>query len=106
MLKPFQTGFWRKAYIPALLAAFWIVAGPVCATETLLQDLRWGEAQSEFKVYGRGGEPCDRCGTPIDKIRVAGRGTWYCPNCQRREGAQAARSSSSRPSRSRRQSSV
>ncbi len=41
-----------------------------------------GEMQHEFKVYGRGGEPCDRCGTPIDKIRVAGRGTWYCPTCQ------------------------
>ena len=41
-----------------------------------------GEMQHEFKVYGRGGDPCDRCGTPIDKIRVAGRGTWYCPNCQ------------------------
>ena len=41
-----------------------------------------GEMQHEFKVYGRAGEPCDRCGTPIDKIRVAGRGTWYCPNCQ------------------------
>jgi len=65
-----------------------------------------GEAQREFKVYGRGGEPCDRCGTPIDKIRVAGRGTWYCPSCQRPAGAQAARSSSSRPSRSRRHSSV
>jgi formamidopyrimidine-DNA glycosylase len=42
-----------------------------------------GSMQDEFKVYGRGGEPCERCGTPIDKIRVAGRGTWYCPNCQR-----------------------
>ena len=42
-----------------------------------------GSMQHEFKVYGRGGEPCDRCGTPIDKIRVAGRGTWYCPACQR-----------------------
>jgi len=41
-----------------------------------------GSMQHEFKVYGRGGEPCDRCGTPIDKIRVAGRGTWYCPSCQ------------------------
>jgi formamidopyrimidine-DNA glycosylase len=41
-----------------------------------------GSMQHEFKVYGRGGEPCDRCGTPIDKIRVAGRGTWYCPACQ------------------------
>jgi formamidopyrimidine-DNA glycosylase len=41
-----------------------------------------GEMQHEFKAYGRGGEPCERCGTPIDKIRVAGRGTWYCPTCQ------------------------
>ena len=41
-----------------------------------------GTMQHEFKVYGRGGEPCERCGTPIDKIRVAGRGTWYCPSCQ------------------------
>ncbi|HEY3961977.1 MAG TPA: bifunctional DNA-formamidopyrimidine glycosylase/DNA-(apurinic or apyrimidinic site) lyase [Gaiellaceae bacterium] len=41
-----------------------------------------GSMQEEFKVYGRGGEPCERCGTPIDKIRVAGRGTWYCPHCQ------------------------
>jgi formamidopyrimidine-DNA glycosylase len=39
--------------------------------------------QHEFKVYGREGEPCDRCGTPIEKIRAAGRGTWYCPGCQR-----------------------
>ena len=43
-----------------------------------------GEMQHEFKVYGRGGQPCDRCGTPIEKIRAAGRGTWYCPGCQRR----------------------
>jgi formamidopyrimidine-DNA glycosylase len=43
-----------------------------------------GRMQHEFKVYGRGGEPCDRCGTPIEKIRAAGRGSWYCPTCQRR----------------------
>jgi len=42
-----------------------------------------GRMQDEFKVYGREGEPCDRCGTPIEKIRAAGRGTWYCPRCQR-----------------------
>jgi formamidopyrimidine-DNA glycosylase len=41
-----------------------------------------GSMQDEFKVYGRDGEPCDRCGTAIEKIRVAGRGTWYCPHCQ------------------------
>jgi formamidopyrimidine-DNA glycosylase len=42
-----------------------------------------GRMQEEFRVYGREGEPCDRCGTPIEKIRAAGRGTWYCPSCQR-----------------------
>jgi formamidopyrimidine-DNA glycosylase len=42
-----------------------------------------GRMQDEFKVYGREGEPCERCGTPIEKIRAAGRGTWYCPSCQR-----------------------
>ena len=41
-----------------------------------------GRMQHEFKVYGRDGEPCPRCGTPIEKTRVAGRGTWYCPSCQ------------------------
>jgi formamidopyrimidine-DNA glycosylase len=41
-----------------------------------------GSMQAEFKVYGRTGEPCPRCRTPIEKTRVAGRGTWYCPTCQ------------------------
>jgi formamidopyrimidine-DNA glycosylase len=44
-----------------------------------------GRMQHEFKVYGREGEPCDRCGTPIEKTRAGGRGTWYCPSCQPRE---------------------
>ena len=48
-------------------------------------DGRRGRMQHEFKVYGRGGEPCDHCGTPIEKTRVAGRGTWYCPRCQARD---------------------
>jgi formamidopyrimidine-DNA glycosylase len=42
-----------------------------------------GRMQLEFKVYGRGGEPCPRCGAPIEKLRVGGRGTWFCPVCQR-----------------------
>jgi formamidopyrimidine-DNA glycosylase len=65
-----------------------------------------GRMQDRFRVYGRAGRPCTRCGTPIDKIRAGGRGTWYCPSCQRLEPVQAASRSSRRPSRSRRQSSV
>jgi formamidopyrimidine-DNA glycosylase len=72
-----------------------------------LPDGSSGRAQERFKVYGRVGLPCERCGTPIDKIRVAGRGTWYCPTCQVfRDAGYAASRSSSRPSRSRRHSSV
>lgn len=42
-----------------------------------------GRMQHEFKVYGRGDEPCRRCRTPIEKTRLGGRGTWFCPHCQR-----------------------
>lgn len=34
-------------------------------------------------VHGREGEPCFVCGTPIEKTRVGGRGTYFCPRCQR-----------------------
>jgi formamidopyrimidine-DNA glycosylase len=71
-----------------------------------LPDGSSGTAQDKFKVYGRAGHPCERCGTPIDKIRAGGRGTWYCPSCQVYRPAYAASSSASRPSRSRRHSSV
>jgi formamidopyrimidine-DNA glycosylase len=41
-----------------------------------------GSMQDEFRVYGRDGLPCRRCGTTIAKVRVGGRGTWFCPRCQ------------------------
>jgi formamidopyrimidine-DNA glycosylase len=71
-----------------------------------LPDGSGGSMQDEFLVYGRRGEPCDRCGTEIARTQVAGRTTWFCPTCQPEQPVHAARSSSSRPSRSSRQSSV
>ena len=41
-----------------------------------------GEFQNELQVYGRVGEPCLRCGHPLEKMKVAQRGTTYCPVCQ------------------------
>ena len=41
-----------------------------------------GSYQEHFKVYGRAGQPCLRCGTPIERIEVGGRGTFFCPKCQ------------------------
>ncbi|HIU18057.1 MAG TPA: bifunctional DNA-formamidopyrimidine glycosylase/DNA-(apurinic or apyrimidinic site) lyase [Candidatus Avidesulfovibrio excrementigallinarum] len=42
-----------------------------------------GAFQNAFRVYGRGGKPCVICGTPLEKGRVAGRTTVWCPHCQR-----------------------
>jgi formamidopyrimidine-DNA glycosylase len=43
-----------------------------------------GSFQDRFLVHRREGEPCPRCGTPIRKLRAAGRGTYVCERCQRR----------------------
>jgi formamidopyrimidine-DNA glycosylase len=40
-------------------------------------------AENVFAVYRRAGEPCPRCGTPLAREVVAGRGTYLCPSCQR-----------------------
>ncbi|MCI1590155.1 DNA-formamidopyrimidine glycosylase [Heyndrickxia oleronia] len=42
-----------------------------------------GMFQLQLLAYGRKGEECKRCGTPIEKIVTAGRGTHFCPNCQK-----------------------
>ncbi len=44
-----------------------------------------GEFQESHKVYGREGEPCARCGRPLRRKVVAGRGTHFCPRCQRKK---------------------
>lgn len=42
-----------------------------------------GMFQLELYAYGRKGEECKRCGTLLEKTTVGGRGTHYCPNCQK-----------------------
>ncbi len=41
-----------------------------------------GWMQRQLRVYGRAGEPCRICGTPIEALRVTQRGTHVCPRCQ------------------------
>lgn len=41
-----------------------------------------GYFQHHFNVYGRAGKPCNRCGISIESQIVAGRNTFYCPQCQ------------------------
>ena len=41
-----------------------------------------GRVQESLQVYGRAGAPCPRCGTPIQRLRLAGRSAHFCPRCQ------------------------
>jgi formamidopyrimidine-DNA glycosylase len=41
-----------------------------------------GLFETKLRAYGRTGQPCVRCRTPIKRIVVGGRSTHYCPNCQ------------------------
>ncbi len=42
-----------------------------------------GHFQREAMVYGREGQPCRLCGTPIKSLRQGQRSTFYCPSCQK-----------------------
>jgi formamidopyrimidine-DNA glycosylase len=56
---------------------------------TTLRDYRTvagepGENQHALDCYGRAGEPCRRCGTPLSRLVVGARGTTFCTHCQLR----------------------
>jgi len=42
-----------------------------------------GYFQQNYSVYGRSGEPCRRCGSPIRQIRQGQRSSFYCGYCQK-----------------------
>ncbi|MGB8252792.1 MAG: bifunctional DNA-formamidopyrimidine glycosylase/DNA-(apurinic or apyrimidinic site) lyase [Anaerolineaceae bacterium] len=44
---------------------------------------RGGEFQNHFRVYGREGQPCPECGTPITRLVIGQRGTHVCETCQK-----------------------
>jgi len=45
-----------------------------------------GTAQFQFRVAHRGGRPCPVCGTPIERLPIRGRGSYFCPRCQGEPG--------------------
>lgn len=44
---------------------------------------RTGRFQERLKVYGRIGQPCVRCGRPLERVVLSGRSSSFCPHCQR-----------------------
>lgn len=50
-----------------------------------------GSYLSFASVFRREGQPCPRCGVIIEKTRIAGRGTHFCPHCQKVSGSKTSR---------------
>jgi formamidopyrimidine-DNA glycosylase len=66
-----------------------VLAEAIVREGTTFRDYRMVNGESgrnaEFLIaYGQAGRPCPRCGTPLRKIALGGRGTTFCPACQRR----------------------
>ena len=59
-----------------------IRSGGTTLRDFVAADGRPGYFAQRLAVYGRGGEPCVRCDTPLKEIRLHARSTVYCPNCQ------------------------
>jgi formamidopyrimidine-DNA glycosylase len=60
-----------------------IAAGGSSISDYVDVDGEAGFFQIQHRAYGREGKPCLACKTPIKKIVVGGRGTHYCPKCQK-----------------------
>jgi formamidopyrimidine-DNA glycosylase len=43
-----------------------------------------GQNQEHLNVYGRAGRPCATCGAAVEKIRISGRSSHFCPYCQKK----------------------
>ena len=59
-----------------------IAAGGSSLRDYAQTDGTLGYFQHDFKVYGRAGQPCRTCSTPIAKTTQAQRSTFWCPVCQ------------------------
>ncbi|MFQ6100460.1 MAG: bifunctional DNA-formamidopyrimidine glycosylase/DNA-(apurinic or apyrimidinic site) lyase [Anaerolineae bacterium] len=74
--------------IQSVLRAAIASGGTTLPDETFQQaDGQSGEFTSRLAVYGRSRQPCPRCGTIIERIKVSQRGTYLCPRCQPLPGA-------------------
>ncbi|HET7558264.1 MAG TPA: zinc finger domain-containing protein, partial [Rhodanobacteraceae bacterium] len=60
-----------------------ITRGGTTLRDFLAPDGAPGYFEQELFVYGRAGEPCKICGTPIRSTVIGQRATYWCPRCQR-----------------------
>lgn len=65
-----------------------VLRNAIAAGGTTIHDYRHvdgseGKFEQELRVYGRAGQPCEVCGTPIRTVRLGGRSSAFCPHCQK-----------------------
>jgi formamidopyrimidine-DNA glycosylase len=60
-----------------------IAAGGSSVSDYVNSEGEPGFFQFEHRVYGREGEPCIVCGTPVKRVLIAGRSSHYCAHCQK-----------------------
>jgi len=72
----------HRAILEVLLES--IDTGGSSVSDYVDSEGRRGSFQLRHRVYGKEGEPCLACSTPIRRILVAQRGTHFCPKCQKR----------------------
>lgn len=60
-----------------------IAQGGTTLRDFLASDGKPGYFQQQLRVYGRTGQPCPVCATPIQQLRQGQRSSFYCPQCQR-----------------------
>jgi formamidopyrimidine-DNA glycosylase len=93
----FQAGILPTMPIGSLTLAQWqsivaksreVLARAIESGGTTISDYRNasgkpGYFQLELAVYGRSGQPCKKCKSIIEKLTIAGRATYFCPQCQK-----------------------
>jgi formamidopyrimidine-DNA glycosylase len=60
-----------------------------------------GYFDRSLHAYGREGEPCERCGTPIRRVAFMNRSSYFCPRCQPAPRRTAAKRAARRPAEDR-----
>ncbi|MBR9827485.1 MAG: bifunctional DNA-formamidopyrimidine glycosylase/DNA-(apurinic or apyrimidinic site) lyase [Oceanospirillales bacterium] len=73
---------------PLVTAIKQVLAAAIEQGGTTLRDFVGGDGKpgyfkQELHVYGRGGEPCHQCGTPLSEVKLSQRSTVFCRQCQR-----------------------
>ncbi len=77
----------KARYEQLVVAIKAVLQAAIAQGGTTLRDFSNGEGQPGYfqqslKVYGRTGEPCLQCETPIKQITLGQRSSYYCPQCQ------------------------